>query len=98
MGYTWNMEAVPETKQADGRGRVSLGMAFANRTLLVETSGDCIVIRPARVIPEREAWLYENKDALAQVREGLAQARERKFASAPSLEEARRLAAEVPDE
>jgi hypothetical protein len=92
------MEAVPETKQADGRGRVSLGLAFANRTLLVETADDCIVIRPARVIPEREAWLYQNKDALAQVRAGLAESRNRKFAKPPSLEDARRLAAEIPEE
>ena len=87
-----------EMKQADGRGRVSLGSAFANRTFLVEKAGDCIVIRPARVIPEREAWLYENKYALERVREGLAEARNRTFANGPCLEEASRLAAEMPEE
>jgi len=87
-----------ETKQADGRGRISLGTGFANRTFLMETSGDCIVIRPARVIPEREAWLYENEEALEQVRTGLAQARDRKFAQGPSLKESRRLAESMGDE
>ena len=98
MGYTLGMATPPETKQADDRGRVSLGSAFANCTFLVENAGDHIVIRPARVIPEREAWLYDNRDALDRVRVGLAQARDRKFAKGPSLDEARGLAADMHDE
>lgn len=92
MGYTIGMGAQFETKQADERGRISLGMAFANRTFLVESDGDAIIVRPARVIPEREAWLYENETALARVRKGLEQARRREFAETPSLDEAVRLA------
>ena len=92
------MAVTRETKQADDRGRVSLGAAFANRTFLVEQTGDGIIIRLARVIPEQEAWLYENKEALERVRAGLAQARARKFARGPSLDEARRLSAAMPDE
>ena len=84
--------ATPETKQADERGRLSLGATFANCTFLVEAVHDGILIRPARVIPEREAWLYENPEALTLVRKGLADARDRKFAKAPSLEAVRRLA------
>ncbi len=87
-----------ETKQADGRGRISLGTGFANRTFLMESTDDCIVIRPARVIPEREAWLYENEEALDRVRTGLAQARSRKFAKGPSLQAARVLAEKMGDE
>jgi hypothetical protein len=87
-----------ETRQADGRGRVSLGAAFANCTFLVEKTDDGIVMRAARVIPEREAWLYENKEALARVREGLGQARVGKFAKGPSLDEDRHLASEIPEE
>ena len=98
MGYNEGMATPTETKQADDRGRVSLGSAYANCTFLVENAGDRIVIRPARVIPEREAWLYENRDALDRVREGLAQARDRKFAKGPSLDEARRLAENMHDE
>ncbi len=97
MGYTTGMGAQFETKQADERGRISLGMAFANRTFLVENDGDAIIVRPARVIPEREAWLYDNKTALARVRKGLDQARRREFAEAPSLDEAARLADSMPE-
>jgi len=98
MGYTRGMPTTRETKQADERGRISLGRSFANCTFLVENAGDGIIIRPARVIPEQEAWLYENQAALAQVRKGLAQARKGQFSTAPSLDEARRLAARMTDE
>lgn len=97
MGYNTRMATAAETKQADERGRISLGASFANCTFLVESTEEGILIRPARVIPEREAWLYENEDALALVRKGLADARERKFAKAPSLEAAQRLADKMID-
>lgn len=41
------------------------------------------VLRLARVIPEREAWLYENPNALASVRRGLEQARKGMVAKTP---------------
>ena len=75
-----------------------MGMAYANCTFLVEKDGDAIIVRPARVIPEREAWLYENETALARVRKGLAQARRREFAKTPSLDEARRLADDMNEQ
>jgi hypothetical protein len=45
-------------------------------------TADCVcgLIKLARVIPEREAWLYENKEAVASVRRGLNQAASGKFA------------------
>lgn len=89
--------AATETRQADERGRLSLGTLFANCTFLVETVDDGILIRPARVIPEREAWLYENPEALSLVRKGLTEARDRKFARAPSLAAAERLADKMKD-
>ena len=92
------MATVRETKQTDGRGRISLGADYANRTFLVEDAGDCVIIRPAKVIPEDEAWLYANKETLAGLREALAQARRREFVKGPSLERARRLAAKMMDE
>ena len=46
----------------------------------------------ARVIPESEAWLYENQEALASVRRGLKQASARKLSDGPDLNEAARLA------
>lgn len=84
------MATVPETKQTDGRGRISLGASFANRTFLVEDEGGCIIIRPAKVIPENEAWLYANKETLAGLREALAQARRREFVKGPAFERALR--------
>lgn len=92
------MKPACETKQADDRGRISLGKSFANRTFLVESSGDRIVISLARVVPEREAWLYENERALKMVQEGLSQARKRQHAKPPDMEKARRFADSIPDE
>lgn len=63
-------------KKTDGKGRVILGGEFANRAVTVEQVGaDQVTIRLARVIPESEAWLYENPVALKAVRRGLADAR-----------------------
>ena len=61
-------------RHADSKRRVTLGGHFANRTVIVDyVSNDEVVVRLARVIPEREAWLYENPQALAAVRRGLDQ-------------------------
>ena len=98
MGYTVHMATTRETKQADERGRISLGKSFANCTFLVQEKSGNIVISPARVIPEREAWLYENEDALKLVREGLEEARKGEHVKPPDLEKARRFAATIPDE
>ena len=55
---------------------MTLGGHFANRAVIVvHRSDDEVIVRLARVIPEREAWLYENPKALASVRRGLDQAR-----------------------
>lgn len=61
-------------KTLDSKGRVSLGTGAAGRTVQIETTDDGFVVRFCRVIPEREAWLYENEAALSRVNEGLAQA------------------------
>ncbi len=87
------------TRSTDSKGRITLGESFANRTMLVEHREDEIVLRPARVIPEREAWLYDNKEALASLRRGLAQARGHKFAKkGPDLAAAADLASDLQDD
>ena len=88
------------TKQVDSKGRLNLGEAFANRTVIVEYRGqDEVVVKRARVIPEREAWLYQNPKALAAVRRGLAEAREKRFAAtAPDLKSDAKLADSIQDE
>ncbi|MFM9968152.1 MAG: hypothetical protein ACKVQK_07105 [Burkholderiales bacterium] len=86
-------------KSADSKGRVALGGHFANRSVIIEHRGDDeVVVRLARVIPEREAWLYENPKALASVRRGLAQARNAGVTkNPPDLKAAAALAARLKD-
>jgi hypothetical protein len=61
-----------------------LGNRFANKTVIIRESDPTeVVISLARIIPEREAWLYENAEAKAAVYQGLAQARAGQFAATP---------------
>lgn len=63
------MSSHVSNKTTDAKGRVTLGGHFANRAVIVEQHGDdAVVVRLARVMSEREAWLYENPKALAAVR------------------------------
>ena len=86
-------------KNTDSKGRVALGGHFANRAVIVEHKNDNeVIVRLARVIPEREAWLYENPKALAAVRRGLDQARKGGVAkSPPDLKKAVKLARQLED-
>jgi hypothetical protein len=86
------------TKKTDSKGRLTLGEAFANRTVIVEERGNEIVLHLARVIPEGEAWLYDNPTALAAVRRGLKQARSRALSDGPDLAKAARLAEKLGDD
>lgn len=72
------------TKTIDQRGRLALGQAFAGQTVIVDDSdAERIVITRAKVIPAREAWLYENETALGLLRQGLAEAKSGKFSRNP---------------
>ena len=86
-------------KNTDSKGRVTLGEHFANRAVIVEQRSDHeVVVRLARVIPEREAWHYENSKALAAVRRGLDQARKGSVTkNSPDLKAAAKLAAQLED-
>jgi hypothetical protein len=86
-------------KSADSKGRVTLGAHFANRAVIVEyRSNDEVVVRLARVIPEDEAWLYDNPKALASVRHGLDQARKGNVTKKPpDLKAAAKLADELEE-
>jgi len=64
------------TRNTDSRGRVNLSVAFANRKLIVKQRDSEWVLR---LLPEREAWLHENKAARESLRRGLEQARARKI-------------------
>lgn len=71
-------------KLADKKGRIVLGPRFADKMVLIDDSDpDRIVVTPAVAIPEREAWLYQNQEALDLVRKGLAEAQSGKFSDNP---------------
>ena len=94
-----HMKYATVTKNVDSKGRLTLGEAFANHTVLVESHGEGeVLVRLARVIPAREAWLYANKAALASVRRGLEQAAEGQFTTGPDLKAAATLAEQLQDE
>ncbi|MBL4808578.1 MAG: hypothetical protein JKY43_00770 [Phycisphaerales bacterium] len=85
------------TKIADSKGRITLGPAFANKTVLIEKQDDGVRVRIGRFIPENETWLYENEAALKSVRQGLKQAQDRKFAQQPDLDAAKELSDRIQD-
>jgi|694.fasta_scaffold64249_3 hypothetical protein len=87
------------TKTTDSKGRLSLGERFANRTVIVEEiDGTEVRVTLARVVPEREMWLHENRSAAAAVSRGLAEAREGKLTSVgPDLAADAALADELQD-
>jgi hypothetical protein len=90
------MAIMPRTqvhpRVADAKGRITLGERFANRTVLIEDTGDEVVVRPARVVAERELWLYRNKKAFRAVQDGIEAARAGESAPAPDMGKARRIA------
>jgi hypothetical protein len=71
-------------KTVDSKGRINLGKRFANKTFIVtEINATEVKLELARVIPEREAWLYKSDKARASVARGLAQAKARTFSQSP---------------
>ena len=101
MGDSSNMATRTQTshKSTDSKGRVTLGGHFANRAVIVEhRSEDEVIVRLARVIPEREEWLYKNPQALSSVRRGLDQARKGDVTkNPPDLKAAAKLAKQLED-
>ena len=87
------------TKTADSKGRVALGKAFADCPVFVEQVSPVeIRIIKARLIPENEAWLWENDTAIGMVRRGLQQAKKGEFVdNAPDLDLDDSLADELDD-
>jgi hypothetical protein len=66
-------EDIPTTLKPDGKGRITLGKLLdgvSSVRVSVEEDGR-IVLEPFQEIPQREAWLYENREALDNVRTGL---------------------------
>lgn len=64
------------TLRPDAKGRIALGSlakGISSFQASVDPEGR-IILEPFAEIPAREKWLFENKEALAAVREGLTQA------------------------
>ena len=56
-----------DTRTADSKGRVALGKEFANTPVIIKrVSPSEIRVIKARIVPESEAWLWENERALAR--------------------------------
>ena len=89
---------MPALKTIDGKGRLTLGLEFAGRTVQVEKADDGIVIKFYRLVPERDAWLWENEAAKGMVDRGLEQAREGELNDGPDLAGAFAFADRLPEE
>jgi len=87
------------TKTADSKGRVALGKEFANCPVMIQRVGpNEIRVIKARVIPEDEAWLWDNEEAMGRVKRGIKQAKRLEFAdSPPDLDADDRLVDELDD-
>ncbi len=60
----------------DSKGRVVLGdlaKGVSSYRVYIEEDTRCIMLEPFVEVPASEAWLFENKNALAHVRKGLEQ-------------------------
>jgi hypothetical protein len=89
---------MPALKTIDEKGRLTLGQEFAGRTVQIEKDEDGIVVKFYRVVPEREAWLWENETAKGVVDRGLRQAREGELSDGPDLAAAFAFADGLPDD
>lgn len=70
------MPAYSLTVRPDSKGRITLGpLAKGVSSFRVEQQPDGkLLLEPYKEIPAREAWLFENPDALASVKKGLVDA------------------------
>jgi hypothetical protein len=73
---------VPTEVRADSAGRIGLGKAMSGKLFqaLAQPNGN-IVLVPARVIPEREAWIFENPERLAALDAAMAESKAGKTSS-----------------
>ena len=89
-----------ELVKTDDRGRVVLGEDLGRRRFQLLRNGDGdLLLRPVVTIPQREAWLYDNTEALGSVRRGLIEAREGQLSkNGPDLKASAKLASGLEDD
>lgn len=65
----------------DSRGRIVLGKSSKNVSGYKATFNEdgTIILEPQIEIPAREAWLYQNPEAIKKVRKGLEDAAQGRF-------------------
>ena len=65
----------------DARKRISLARLLSDSVSLFNASvvDGKIILEPMRAVPEKEAWLYSNPEALADLKQGIKEAREGKI-------------------
>jgi hypothetical protein len=88
------------TKNVDSTGKINLGQAFANQTVLIQykENGE-VLIRLTEIPPNQETWLSENEQALGLVHQGLEEAKNGDFSpNLPNLQESLFFAKLIPDE
>lgn len=66
-----------KTVMADSKGRVALGIEAAGREFVVAPTQTGYRMEAVKtvVVPENEAWLWENPEALGMVLEGIEQSK-----------------------
>ena len=68
-------EDVKDAVRADDKGRVILGHQFSGKQFRVFVSKDGdVLLMPVITMPERDAWLYKNPEALMAFHQGLMEA------------------------
>ena len=83
-----NLNSQGDFKRVDPTGRFSLGKKHANQTYSVEQKKDgTLILTPVAIIPERELWLWKNKQALDAVKEGLEQSKRGETSEIGSFEQ-----------
>jgi hypothetical protein len=76
--------AVQVTKTADSKGRITFGKRFANKPVIIEEISETEVkVSLARVIPEREMWLWQNLQAQNTVNAAIDRLKRGEFAEEP---------------
>lgn len=85
-------------KTIDDKGRLTLGREYAGRRVQVEDRDGEVLLTFCRVVPEREAWLWENDRAIAMVKSGLDQAAHGELTEGPDLAAAFDFADSIPEE
>ena len=85
-------------RTVDSKGRITLGPGAAGRSVHIEQTPDGFNVRYCRVIPESEAWLWENEEALKAVLRGIEDVKAGRVARDVDLAELIAYAESLPDE